>query len=183
MTDYVATRWYRAPEILLGSTEYSTAVDMWSVGCIMAEMISGKSLFPGSSTMNQLDLILEVTGRPSASDVASIKSAYAQTMLESLPPTRQRSLAEMVPKASADALDLMRQCLQFNPAKRISADDSLRHPYVAQFHNPEDEPVAEEPIKIRIDDNTKYSASDYRERLYREIAKKKREARRKAVRK
>ena len=62
MTDYVATRWYRAPEILLGSTEYTKAVDIWSVGCILGELISGKPLFPGTSTMNQLDRIIEVVG-------------------------------------------------------------------------------------------------------------------------
>lgn len=63
LTDYVATRWYRAPEILLGSTEYTTGVDIWSVGCILGELISCKPLFPGTSTMNQLDRILEVTGK------------------------------------------------------------------------------------------------------------------------
>lgn len=64
LTDYVATRWYRGPEILLGSTLYSKAVDVWAAGCIMAELLSGAPLFPGTSTMNQLDKILEVTGRP-----------------------------------------------------------------------------------------------------------------------
>ena len=72
----------------------------------------------------------------------------------------------------------MRMCLQFNPEKRCSAEEAIRHPYVAQFHNPDDEPVAARAVQILIDDNTKYSAADYRERLYREIAKKKKEARR-----
>lgn len=64
LTEYVATRWYRAPEILLGSTKYSKAVDMWSVGCIIGELITGKAIFPGSSTLNQIERILELTGRP-----------------------------------------------------------------------------------------------------------------------
>lgn len=64
MTEYVATRWYRAPEILLGSTKYTKAVDMWSVGCILGEMINGKAIFPGVSTMNQIERVLEVIGRP-----------------------------------------------------------------------------------------------------------------------
>lgn len=63
LTDYVATRWYRAPEILLGSTSYSFAVDMWALGCIIAEMFIGKPLLPGSSTMNQLEKIIEVEPR------------------------------------------------------------------------------------------------------------------------
>ena len=73
-TDYVATRWYRAPEILLGSTSYTYGVDIWAVGCILGELLNGKPIFPGSSTMNQLDRILEVTGRPSAEDVVALQS-------------------------------------------------------------------------------------------------------------
>ena len=65
LTDYVATRWYWAPEILLGSTKYTKGVDMWSLGCILAELLLGKPFFPGTSTLNQLDRIMEVTGRPS----------------------------------------------------------------------------------------------------------------------
>ena len=80
LTDYVATRWYRAPEILLGSTSYSYGVDIWAVGCILGELLNGKPIFPGSSTMNQLDRILEVTGRPSAEDVAALQSPFAETM-------------------------------------------------------------------------------------------------------
>lgn len=77
LTDYVATRWYRAPEILLGSTEYTAAVDMWSVGCILGEMLTCKPVFPGNSTMNQLDRILAITGRPSVEDLAATKCVGA----------------------------------------------------------------------------------------------------------
>jgi mitogen-activated protein kinase 15 len=65
LTDYVATRWYRAPEILLGSNKYTKGVDMWSLGCILAELLLGKPVFPGTSTLNQLDRVMEVIGRPS----------------------------------------------------------------------------------------------------------------------
>lgn len=64
LTDYVATRWYRAPEILLGSTKYTKGVDMWSIGCIFGELLGGRPMFPGTSTLNQLDRIMEV--RPSS---------------------------------------------------------------------------------------------------------------------
>jgi mitogen-activated protein kinase 15 len=59
LTDYVATRWYRAPEILLGSTRYTKGIDMWSIGCIFGELLGGKPMFPGTSTLNQLDRIME----------------------------------------------------------------------------------------------------------------------------
>lgn len=178
LTDYVATRWYRAPEILLGSTRYTKAVDMWAVGCILAEMLSGRPAFPGTSTMNQLDRILEITGPPTPEDIDSIKSPFAATMLESLPPPRVRRLEEAYPKAAPEAIDFMRQCLWFNPSKRISVENALKHPYVAQFHDEKNEPNAPSVFQIVVDDNTKYSAADYRERLYKEIVKKKKEARR-----
>merc|ERR1712216_841325 len=104
LTDYVATRWYRAPEILLGSNKYTKGVDMWSMGCILAELLLGKPVFPGTSTMNQLDRIMEVTGRPSKEDIMAIQSPFAATMLENFPPTKPRPLAEIFSSASAEAL-------------------------------------------------------------------------------
>jgi mitogen-activated protein kinase 15 len=122
LTDYVATRWYRAPEILLGSNKYTKGVDMWSMGCILAELLLGKPVFPGTSTLNQLDRVMEVTGRPSQEDVESINSPLAQTMLESLPPTKAKKLRDMFPTASEEALDLLKNLLQFNPNKRLTAE-------------------------------------------------------------
>lgn len=178
LTDYVATRWYRAPEILLGSTSYTKGVDLWSVGCILGELLSGKPIFPGTSTMNQLDRIMEVTGRPTPDDIEAIKSPFAATMLESLPVGRPRPLNEMFPSASPEALDLLRKCMYFNPAKRLSAHEAMRHPYVLQFHNPEDEFECDRAIRIPIDDNIKLTVQDYRDRLYNEVLRKKKEQRR-----
>lgn len=84
LTDYVATRWYRAPEILLGSTKYTKGVDMWSLGCILGELIKGKPIFPGTSTMNQLERVILLTGKPTAEDREAMKSPFAPTMLESV---------------------------------------------------------------------------------------------------
>lgn len=178
LTDYVATRWYRAPEILLGSTRYTKGVDMWSVGCILGELLGGKPMFPGTSTMNQLDRIIEVTGRPSQDDIEAIDSPFAATMLESLPRTQPTRLQEMFPHASEDALDLLKQLLQFNPHKRITTEGALNHPFVAAFHNEDEEIICEKVIKISIDDDHKYSISEYRNVLYQEIVAKKKEARR-----
>lgn len=177
LTDYVATRWYRAPEILLGSTKYTKGVDMWSIGCIFGELLGGKPMFPGTSTLNQLDRIMEVTGRPTKEDLDSIRSPFADTILSNIPQSSKKSLADMYPQASATALDLLTRLLQFNPNKRITAAEALAHPYVAPFHNAADEPVCDKPIKIVIDDNKKLPISEYRDRLYHEILKRKKEIR------
>lgn len=178
LTDYVATRWYRPPEILLGSTSYQMGVDMWSVGCILGELLSGKPIFPGTSTMNQLDRIMQVTGYPTPEDIESMKSPFAATMLESLPKNRPKPLVEMFPRASSEALDLLRLCFQFNPGRRITAKDALRHPYVVQFHNPDDEFDCDRVIRIPVDDNTKLRVQDYRDQIYNEVLRKKKEQRR-----
>jgi len=175
LTDYVATRWYRAPEILLGSTKYTKGVDMWSVGCILGELLGGKPMFPGTSTMNQLDRIIEVSGHPSPEDIEAINSPFAATMLESLPPSNPKSLAEMYPNASEDALDFLKQLLQFNPNQRITAEQAMEHPFVAQFHAPEEEPTCDRVISISINDNEKSSIQEYRLKLYEDIIKKKKE--------
>ena len=128
--------------------------------------------------MNQLDRIMEVTGRPSGEDVDAIQSPFAATMLESLPPSRRRRIAHVFPNADEQAADLLSKLLEFNPNKRISAEEALRHPYLAQFHNPADEPSCDHIISIPIDDNTKYTIQEYREKLYGEIVKRKKELRR-----
>jgi len=175
LTDYVATRWYRAPEILLGSTAYTRGVDMWAVGCILGEMLLGRPCFPGNSTMNQLERVIEVTGRPSAEDLSSISSPFAATMIESIPTLRHRTVPEMFPGAPPEALDLISRCLSFNPSKRPTAAEAMAHPYVAAFYTPGEEHPCPNLIRIQVDDNTKYSAADYRDRLYREIARRKKE--------
>merc|ERR1712000_418198 len=101
-------------------------------------------------------------------------------MLESLPRTQPTRLQEIYPHASEEALDLLRQCLQFNPLKRITTEQALNHPYVSAFHNEEEEIVCDHVIKISIDDDHKYSISEYRNVLYQEIVAKKKESRRKA---
>ena len=95
---------------------------MWSLGCILAELLLGKPVFPGTSTLNQLDRVMEVTGRPTSDDIESINSALAQTMLDSLPPTKAKRLRDLFPTASDDALDLLKNLLQFNPSKRLTAE-------------------------------------------------------------
>lgn len=95
---------------------------MWSLGCILAELLLGKPIYPGTSTLNQLDRVMEITGRPTPEDIEAINSPLAQTMLESLPPTKPKKLRDIFPSASDDALDLLKNLLQFNPSKRLTAE-------------------------------------------------------------
>ena len=178
LSDYVATRCYYAPEILLGSTKFTKGVDMWSVGCTLGELLGGKPMFPGTSTMNQLDLIIEITGLPSSEDLEAINSPFASTTLESLSPTtHKRDLSDMYPHATADALDLLRRCLCFNPEKRITAAEALEHKFLSDFNQSEGNPVCKAPVKISIDENIKYSIADSRKQLFQQILEKQRQLR------
>lgn len=169
LTEYIATRWYRAPEVLLGSTKYGKAVDMWSLGCILGEVLIGKPIFPGNSNQHQLDVILEFTGKPTQEDIESTGSDMAGSILESLSPPVKKPVKEKFPNVSPEALDLLTKLLAFNPSKRPTAEETLEHPYLADFHNPNDEPVAPKLITVNIDDNRKASIREYRDELYKEI--------------
>jgi len=168
LTDYVATRWYRAPEILLGSTRYGKAVDMWSLGCIFGEMLGGKPVFPGTSTLNQLEKICEVVGNPTEQEVTAMDSPFAKTMLDSLqkPDGSGKGWKALYPNASEIALQMLTQLMQFNPSSRLTAVDGMKHEYCKQFHDPASEDAAPQPVLIDIDDNDKKSTSIYREKLY-----------------
>jgi len=135
----------------------------------------GKPLFPGTSTMNQISRVLQVTGRPTEEDIDSVDSPFARTMLESIPDPGKATLNKIFPNASEDALDLLQKLLHFNPHKRWTAEQALAHPYVAQFHDVQNEPCAPSPFILKIDDNVKFSISEYRESLLEEVSAKKKE--------
>ena len=142
MTDYVATRWYRAPEVLLSYKNYTAAMDMWSVGCIFAELLLRKPLFPGDNTKNQLDLILNLLGTPDEEYIQSISSVKAKEKILKFAQRQGKDFAEVFPEANPEALDLLRKLLVFCPEKRIGVEEALEHPYLNSFHFQEDEPTA-----------------------------------------
>lgn len=172
VSDYVATRWYRAPEILLGSQSYNKAVDMWSAGCILAELISGKVLFTGKSTANQIELIIELLGRPSNEEVESLGSPLAWNILANITTQKTKSFTQIFSSEGKDALDLLRKLLAFSPSQRITVEDALKHPYVRNFHCAADEINCNRTIKLPVDDNTKLSLKEYREAIYKDISEK-----------
>ncbi|XP_053718571.1 mitogen-activated protein kinase 15 isoform X1 [Synchiropus splendidus] len=167
LTEYVATRWYRAPEILLGSTRYTKGVDMWSLGCILGEMLLGKALFPGTSTINQIERIMGVIPHPSPEDVHAIQSEYGSSIIQRMMLKPQRSLECLIqPSAPSDALDLLKGLLVFNPDKRLTAEQALQHPYVAKFHNTAKEPALSYDVVLPLEDDAHLSAVQYRNKLY-----------------
>uniref|UniRef100_A0A1B6FMW4 mitogen-activated protein kinase n=1 Tax=Cuerna arida TaxID=1464854 RepID=A0A1B6FMW4_9HEMI len=143
MTGYVATRWYRAPEIMLNWMHYNQTVDIWSVGCIMAELLTGRTLFPGTDHIHQLNLIMEILGTPHAEFMLKISSESARNYIQSLPPLKKKDFKDVFKGANPLAIDLLEQMLELDAEKRITADQALAHQYLAQYADPSDEPVSQ----------------------------------------
>ena len=196
LTDYVATRWYRAPEILLGSNAYGKTVDMWSMGCIFGEMLGGKPLFAGANTLNQIERIGQVIGAPDKDEIVKLNSPYTMEMLDGMKfPMGERkadgkrelvkfdrnnppepgagggddlvaSWKAVYPKATDDAIDLMLHLMQYDCDKRLTPEAGLTHAYCMQFHDAPTEVSCEQYVSIHHSDNKKYKTELYRDSLY-----------------
>ncbi|KAK4478011.1 hypothetical protein RD792_017276 [Penstemon davidsonii] len=129
-TDYVATRWYRAPE-LCGSffSKYTPAIDIWSIGCIFAELLTGKPLFPGKNVVHQLDLMTDLLGTPPSESIARIRNEKARRYLSSMRKKKPIPLSHKFPNADPLALRLLERMLAFDPKDRPSAEEALADPY------------------------------------------------------
>ncbi|KAI6207072.1 Mitogen-activated protein kinase [Aphelenchoides besseyi] len=175
MTGYVATRWYRAPEIMLNWMHYTQTVDIWSVGCICAELITGRCLFPGSDHIDQLTRIMNVCGTPSEEFLARISSEEARNYIRNVPTMQRKDFKTYFANASPEAIDFLERTLNLDPDLRISVEDALKHPYVALYHEPSDEPVAPGPLQIdgpanNLDSAADYSIDQWREMVWQEIS-------------
>ena len=151
MTEYVVTRWYRAPELLLSCAEYSVAIDVWSCGCILAELLGRKPLFPGKDYVHQLNLITKVIGTPDEQDLYFVTSDKARRYLRQLPYSKPMDFKRLYPEANPLACDLIEKMLIFNPEKRINVEECLKHPYLASLHDTNDEPVADAPFTFAFE--------------------------------
>ncbi|XP_075346799.1 mitogen-activated protein kinase 7 [Mycteria americana] len=140
LTEYVATRWYRAPELLLSLHRYTRAIDMWSVGCIFAEMLGRRQLFPGRNYVHQLQLIMAVLGTPPATVMAAIGAERVRAYVQSLPPRPAVPWESLFGDTEPAALALLGRMLRFDPRERVGVAEALRHPFLAKYHDPEDEP-------------------------------------------
>lgn len=131
MTEYVVTRWYRCPELLLAPNRpYSEAIDLWSIGCIMAELIKRKPLFPGKSHANQVQLIFEVVGFANVSELGFSVSSEALTFLNRKCRFPKQNLADVIPQASPEAIHFINSLLCVNPRRRPTAQQALTYAYV-----------------------------------------------------
>ena len=168
MTEYVVTRWYRAPELLLSCAEYTSAIDVWSVGCIFAELLGRKPLFPGKDYVHQLNLIARVAGTPAEHETSFVSSEKARRYLHALPRYPRVDFRTVYPDAAVEAVDLIDKMLAFDPSKRITVAQALAHPYLASLHDESDEPSASRPFFFDFEGET-LSEERVRDLVYEEL--------------
>lgn len=176
LTDGVSTRWFRSPELLLGSTHYDQSVDIWSAGCILGEMLRGSPIFAGESILQQLQLIFALLGKPNAVDMDCLAVDCRRFAKEIMPcvsdtselhpsENKRHNWAIFFPSATEQALDLLRQLLKFVATQRPTAATALRHKYVKEFCDSSKEQPATRIIKLPLDDNLRFNKSKYLEKL------------------
>ncbi|ETO17375.1 hypothetical protein RFI_19947, partial [Reticulomyxa filosa] len=148
LTEYVVTRWfgfyiyicihmYRAPEVMCSSRQYDEKVDLWSVGCIMAELYNRKPLFRGSNHIDQLNLIFHYRGVPD--DIEWIKTSDAKKWVERMDRKPKQDLSKLLPDISSEAADLLDQLLELDPNKRPSASTAMKHAWLKLMYREKDE--------------------------------------------
>ncbi|MEQ2270169.1 Mitogen-activated protein kinase 12, partial [Xenotaenia resolanae] len=142
MTGYVVTRWYRAPEVILNWMHYTQTVDIWSAGCIMAEMLLGKPLFKGNDHLDQLREIMKITGTPTPDFVLKLQSQDARNYIRSLPKVPKKDLQLIFSKASSHALCILEKMLLLDPESRASASEALELSFFGEFRDVEEETEA-----------------------------------------
>ncbi|CAI0383338.1 unnamed protein product [Linum tenue] len=170
LQDYVATRWYRAPEFILNWLLYTPAIDIWSIGCIFAELVTGKPLFPGKNVVHQLDLITDLLGTPSPATISRIGNEKARKYLTGMSKKQPIPFTKYFPGKDAGALRLLERMLAFDPKDRPSAEEALADPYFYGLANLENEPTRAPISKLEFEfERRRLTRDDVRELIYREI--------------
>mmetsp|Transcript_45869 Transcript_45869/g.143911 ORF Transcript_45869/g.143911 Transcript_45869/m.143911 type:complete len:411 (-) Transcript_45869:40-1272(-) len=150
MTQYVVTRWYRAPELIMLAKDYTSAIDIWSAGCIMAELLSRRPLFPGADYVKQLEYIINYLGTPTKEDLeATSGNERASKYAASLGNGQNNAIPHYFQHCNPMAVDLLCKMLTFNPKNRITAVDALEHPYLSEVRDRGNEPVASSPLNVQ----------------------------------
>ncbi|KAJ1762548.1 MAPK protein hog1 [Coemansia sp. RSA 1935] len=168
MTGYVSTRYYRAPEIMLTWQKYDVAVDIWSTGCIFAEMFEGTPLFPGKDHVDQFSIITELLGTPPDDVIQTIGSENTLRFVQMLPRREPVPFSTRFPSIDPLAIDLLEKMLVFDPRKRITATEALAHPYLETYHDEADEPGAESVFDWSFND-ADLPVEEWKVMMYNEI--------------
>lgn len=131
---YICSRYYRAPELIFGATDYSTAIDVWSMGCVLAELLLGQPLFPGESGVDQLVEIIKVLGTPTREEIHSMNPNYTEFKF---PQIKAHPWTKVFHKRMpADAVDLVSRLLQYSPHLRCTALQACAHPFFDELREP-----------------------------------------------
>merc|ERR1719329_1956782 len=152
LTDYVVTRWYRAPEVVLLASEYTKSIDVWSVGCILCELTGRKPIFTGKDHLDQIKKILSVIGTPTEEDLVWLPTRCpARSFIAKIPACKKQQWLSIYPKASKVAVEALDAMLTFHPGRRVDVTGAIELEYFKSLHMPDDEPVAEAPVNWAFD--------------------------------
>ena len=154
MSQNVVTRWYRAPEILLGSCKYNESVDMWAAGCVLYEMIHQQPLFQGKDEVKQIEKIFQLTGTPSVDDISWYASKDACLWIQRQQQYVPIPLTQAFPHCSPDAKDILGKLLTLDPKQRITVDQALRHRYVSKYFQEDDIILCQNRFSFDFNDST-----------------------------
>lgn len=131
---YICSRYYRAPELIFGATNYTTKIDIWSTGCVMAELMLGQPLFPGESGIDQLVEIIKVLGTPTRDQIRTMNPNYMEYRFPQIKP---HPFTKVFRRGTpSDALDLIAKVLDYTPTTRLSAFDAMCHPFFDELRDP-----------------------------------------------
>jgi len=130
---YICSRYYRAPELVFEATEYSTAIDIWSMGCVMAELLLGKPLFPGDSGVDQLIEIIKILGTPTKEQIQAMNPNHTSFKFPQIKPHPWAKVFKN--KAPPDAIDLVSKFLHYEPHLRLHPFESLAHPFFDELRD------------------------------------------------
>ena len=170
LTEYVVTRYYRAPEIMLSSHHYSKKIDVWSVGCTFAELLTKRFLFPGENYIAQIKLIIETLGSPSEEDQAFIPEGAAKNFVKQLQGFPKKPIGSIVNYGYPLALDLLQKMIEFNPDKRISVEDAINHPYLKTIKEGIEDPVFTGTLNMDFDYNQNITIDELQQKFINEIS-------------
>ncbi|RUS28342.1 protein kinase gsk3 [Jimgerdemannia flammicorona] len=132
---YICSRYYRAPELIFGATNYTTSIDIWSTGCVMAELMLGQPIFPGESGIDQLVEIIKVLGTPTKEQIRTMNPNYMEHKFPQIKPHPFSKVFRA--RTPSEAIDLISRLLEYTPNKRLTAIDAMIHPFFDELRNPD----------------------------------------------